>query len=416
MITANFIFILIIVILVAGYIFETVLSWLNVKHSLKPIPALLQGIYDDEKYTVQQSYLKANYRFSSVSSLFGMIVILAMLFFDGFFYIDTLSRSISSNTVVVSVVFFGLLAFGNEIVGMPFDIYHTFIIEKKFGFNKTTAGTYITDKIKSLILSVIIGGGLIALVTWIYYYTESYFWILTWLVVFSFSIIMNLLYSDLIVPLFNKQKPLEEGELKDAIDEFAIKTGFSIKKIMVIDGSKRSTKANAYFSGFGPRKRVVLYDTLITEMKVDEIVAVLAHEIGHYKKKHILVNILLSSLSMALVLYLMSLFLKFSVFSQAIGIENASFHSGILVFGILFSPISEIAGIFTSMMSRKHEYAADSFAAQFHFGDSLINALKKLTSHNMVSLTPHPWFVFFNYSHPPLLQRINNINKFKGNS
>jgi len=414
--TAEFIFYLILTILIAGFLIDMFLSYLNYRSSRQPIPQLLDGIYDNNKYLEQQAYMKANHRFGNVNSLFSLIVILLMLIFDGFSYADNLARTIGVSEVFTSLIFFALLAFANEILSIPFDVYDTFVIEKKFGFNKTSPKIYITDKIKSWLLMAIIGGGLITLITWVYYYAAEYFWVLTWVAIFLFSIVANFLYSDLIVPLFNKQKPLEEGELRTAISDFAAKAGFSLKKIMVIDGSKRSTKANAYFSGFGSRKRVVLYDTLIAEMQTDEIVAVLAHEIGHYKKKHVLINLIVSSVSTACVLYLLSLFLKFPEFSQAINIENASFHSGLLVFGILFTPISALAGIFTNMSSRRHEFSADKYATMQYHANSLISALKKLSSHNMVNLTPHPWFVFVNYSHPPLLHRIKRINEIEAKS
>jgi STE24 endopeptidase len=309
-----------------------------------------------------------------------------------------------------SLIFFGIIGLGMDIISTPFDIYDTFVIEKKYGFNRTSIKTYILDKFKSWMIGAIIGGGLLSLIIYIYNLTPEYFWLLAWAVITVFTVFMNMFYSTLIVPLFNKQKPLEDGELKDAIMNFASSTNFKIDNIYVIDGSKRSSKANAYFSGLGPKKRVVLYDTLIEEMETEEIVAVLAHEIGHFKKKHIITNLLMSLFLTGVSLFLLGLFLQYDLFALALGVEQASFHAGLIAFGIIFSPLSTVTGLLGNLISRKHEYEADDFAKYNYNASSLISGLKKLTSHNLGNLTPHPAYVFVHYSHPPLLARLKNLS------
>jgi len=239
------------------------------------------------------------------------------------------------------------------------------------------------------------------------------FWIYAWLVVAVFSIFMSMFYSNLIVPLFNKQTPLKEGELRSSIEDFAQKVGFKLDNIFVIDGSKRSAKANAYFTGLGPKKRIVLYDTLINDMETDELVAVLAHEIGHYKKNHIIQGLIISLIQTGIVLFIFSLLIDSPLLSKALGVEEPNFHIGLIAFGILYSPVSFVLGIFMNMLSRKNEYQADAFAAKNYRPEALASALKKLSVKNLSNLTPHPKYVFFNYSHPPLLERLNHLKTFE---
>ncbi len=409
MLSADIIYILIIAVVAASSVAEFFLSRLNHSHAGRPIPSLLEGIYDDEKYRKQQAYTAINYRFSTLQSFCMLAIIMLMLFTGGFGFLGVVVENISNNLIIQAIIFFFMLALASDIIGIPFEIYDTFVIEEKFGFNNTTIKTYIVDKIKTWLLSAIVGGGLLALITWIYYQTPEYFWLLACLVFVAFSIMMNLLYSDLIVPLFNKQKPLEEGELKQSIEDLASKAGFSIKRIMVIDGSKRSTRANAYFSGLGPRKRVVFYDTLLNTLSHNEVLAVLAHEIGHYRKRHIVAGMVISTISMAITLYIMSLFLRLPVFSEALGFSNASFHSGLLVFAFVYTPVSAVLSVLSNIVSRRNEFSADEWASRLRPAGHLISALKKLASLNMVNLTPHPLYVFFSYSHPPLLQRIETL-------
>ena len=408
--TAQTIYILILIILIADFVFERIISVLNVQSSKQPVPELLTGIYDEEKYQKQQSYFRTNTRFGLLTSTFSFIIVLLMIVFGGFGWLDGVVRHWSDNSsIIITLIFFGILYLANDLISTPFEIYDTFVIEERFGFNKTTPKTFILDKLKGYLLTAVIGGGILALIMWIYQLSPEYFWLIAWAAVTAFSLFMSLFYSELIVPLFNKQTPLEPGELRDAIELFANKVGFKLKNIYVIDGSKRSTKANAYFTGFGKKKRIVLYDTLINDLSTNEIVAVLAHEAGHNKYKHTLKNMLLNLPYSLLIFFLLGLILDSDTLAQSLGGTEASFHLNMLAFGILYSPISMILGLLMNILSRKYEYQADGFVKNHGMGDELIEALKKISSKSLSNLTPHPAYVFVSYSHPTLLQRVKAL-------
>ncbi len=409
----DYVFIAILLILIFDFLFENYLEYLNISRMGKNLPEELEGIYDEEKYTRQQSYQKENHRFGMVSGSLSFLIVLGMIIFYGFAFVDRIVWQITSNQVLASLLFFGIIMFASAIIQIPFSVYETFVIEEKYGFNKTTPKIFVLDQIKSLLLGAIIGGGLLALIVFIYHLTQGMFWIYAWIAVALFSIFMTMFYSNLIVPLFNKQTLLKEGELRNAIQQFADKVGFRLNNIYVINGSKRSAKANAYFTGFGRKKRIVLYDTLIDEMEKDEIVAVLAHEIGHYKKKHVTQGLLISLLHTGVVFFLLSLFINSSSLSKALGVEEPNFHIGLVAFALLYSPVSFLLGIIMNRLSRKNEYQADAYAALHFKANALGAALKKLTRRNLSNLTPHPLYVFFNYSHPPLLQRLNHLKKYQ---
>lgn len=399
------IFWVIIGIIVLDYLFEKFLDYLNYSKMSKELPQELMGIYDAKKYSKSQKYERVNLRFSLVTSSFSFILLLLVLFFKGFAYLDDFVVGLTDNEYVRALIFFGVLGLVMDLITTPFQIYGTFVIEQNFGFNKTTAITFITDKIKSWILGALIGGGLLLFIMWAYFEMGTWFWIVVMGGITVFMIFMTMFYSKLIVPLFNKQKPLEDGSLKDAILKFSNKAGFKLDNIFVIDGSKRSTKGNAYFSGFGPKKRIVLYDTLIKELDEDEIVAVLAHEIGHYKLKHVVIGLIMSLAQSAVMLWLLYMALSSNILSGALGVDQPSFYISIIAFGLLFSPLSTLIGILMNYISRKHEYAADKFATIYGFGKHLISGLIKLSVNNLSNLTPHWFYVFVNYSHPTLLQR-----------
>jgi STE24 endopeptidase len=387
------------------------LDWLNSKKLSAELPEEIKDVYDAEQYKKSQEYKRVNDRFSLITSFLSFLLIIGMLLFSGFSLVDSWARSIAEHPIFVALIFFGILAFASEIITLPFSVYETFVIEEKFGFNKTTPRTFVLDKIKGWLLGALIGGGILSLIIWFYQQTTTSFWIYAWIAVTSFSIFMTMFYSTLIVPIFNKQTPLEDGELREEIKNFCDKAGFKLDNVFVIDGSKRSTKSNAYFSGLGAKKRIVLFDTLIKDLSIPEIVGVLAHEIGHYKKKHTLIGIITGIVQTGITLFIFSLFVDNPQLSAALGSEQTSFHLGLLSFGILYSPISMIIGLFMNHFSRKHEYVADRFAGEKHSGESLIKALKKLTSKNLSNLTPHPIYVLFHYSHPTLLQRIRALRQ-----
>ncbi|RLD47409.1 MAG: M48 family peptidase [Bacteroidetes bacterium] len=399
------IFWIIIAILLFDFLFEKVLDYLNYTRLTETVPEELAGIYEEDKYKKSQRYQKVNLRFSLITGTFSLIIMLAMLFSGGFGRLDEWVREITDNEYLRTLLFFGILGLAFDLISVPFQLYDTFVIEERFGFNKTTPRTFLTDKLKSWLLSLIIGGGLLLFVQWAWLSTGFWFWIIVMGGISLFMIFMAMFYTDLIVPLFNRQTPLDEGELKTAIYDFAAQTGFRLDNVFVIDGSKRSTKANAYFSGLGPKKRVVLYDTLISDLEKEEIVAVLAHEIGHYKKKHIVKGLIMSLAQSALMIWLLWLALDFPALSGALGAAEPGFYMGLLAFGMLFSPVSFFTGIISNFISRKFEFQADAFAGKHYSGKSLIAALVKLSVNNLSNLTPHPVYVFFHYAHPPLLQR-----------
>jgi STE24 endopeptidase len=411
--THEILFWIIIGILVLDFLFEKYLGYLNSTSMSDTIPEAVKGIYDEEKYKKQQAYQRENQKFGLLTSSFSMVLTLCMFLFYGFALVDGWAWSITENAILAALAFFGIIMFASDIITTPFDVYDTFKIEEKYGFNKTTPKTFVLDKFKGWLVSALIGGGLLALIIWIYQLTGKMFWVYAWIVVSAFSVFMAMFYSNLIVPLFNKQTPLEEGDLRDAISEFSKKVGFKLDNIYVIDGSKRSTKANAYFTGLGAKKRIVLYDTLINDLTMEELVAVLAHEIGHNKKKHVIQGLAIGLIQTGVVLFIFGLLIGNPLLSRALGVEEPNFHIGLVAFGVLYAPVSFFTGIFGNILSRKNEYQADRFAAEHYSAEALAAALKKLSVKNLSNLTPHKWYVFFNYSHPTLLERLRFLKQFE---
>lgn len=403
--------VVILVIVVLDFVWSQYLSYRNRKRMNPIIPDQLQDIYDQEKYTLQQEYQKTNSRFGLIISLFYFVVLISLLLLGGFGWLDQLLRLYTDNEIILTLAFFGIIYLVSAIVSLPFDYYSSFVIEARFGFNKTTKTTFWADQLKGLLMTVVLGGLILAVITWFYQSFGKFAWLYAWLLVTVFSLFMTLFYSNLIVPLFNKQKPLGDEELREAIETFGKRSGFGIDNIYVLDASKRSTKANAYFTGFGAKKRIVLYDTLISDLATDEIVAVLAHEIGHYKKKHTLQGMLVSFCYTGAILFFLSFFLGNQDIAIALGGKIASFHLGLIAFSILFTPISLILGVFSSILSRRNEYQADAYAASFGLSLQLISGLKKLSVNSLSNLNPDPLYVFFHYSHPTLLQRIAALTK-----
>lgn len=407
----DIIFWLILLLLSAGFLSDLVLDLLNVKHIQPALPEMLINKYNPEAYRKSQLYLKEYGRFGILVSILGFAAVILILLTGGFSWLDGVVFSISSHPVAAALLFFGILGLAADLAGTPFSMYSTFVIEEKYGFNKTTPLTFVTDKLKSWMLTVLIGAPLLALIIWLYTITGKWFWVLAWAIISGFSVLMSFFYSSLIVPLFNKQQPLEEGELRSAIEKLSLTAGFQLSKVFVINGSKRSTKANAYFAGFGSRRRIVLYDTLISDLTKNQILAVLAHEIGHYKRRHILSTMILSVLQTGLVLFLFSLIAGNQALAEAMNVSQPSFHISVLVFGILYSPVSMLTGLFFNYLSRRFEFQADAYSAKMGFPGDLGDALISLSEKNLGNLTPHPAYVFVHYSHPPLLQRIHALFK-----
>jgi STE24 endopeptidase len=389
-----------------SYLFDQTLDYLNLK-ALKPeVPAEIQDFYDTEKYYKSIAYQKEQSRFSFISSAFSFILSFGMLLFGGFGLIDSWLRPLIENQIVLALVFFGVIMIVSDIISIPFQWYSTFVIEEKYGFNKMTTKTFILDKLKGYVLGAVIGGVLLSVLIYLVNSIGPDFWIWFGLIAATFILFVNMFYTSLLLPLFNKLTPLGDGELKTAIEQFSKKVNFPLDNIFVMDGSKRSAKANAFFSGIGKKKKIVLYDTLITNHSTEELVAVLAHEVGHFKKKHIIWSYLISIVQVFFVLFVLSRMIFNEDLSLALGGSQQAIHLNLIAFGILFSPISGITGLFMSLLSRKNEFEADAYAKETFDGNALSNALKRLSVDSLSNLYPHPAYVFFHYSHPPLLQRL----------
>ena len=409
---ADFILNLIVFIISLDFIIDLVTGILNYKNFEKKLPNNVNDIYSKEEYLKSQQYKKENFRFELITSIFTYIIIIGILLNGILGYLDSFLRTLTfENELSLSLLFFASIYLINDLLKTPFQLYRIFIIEEKYGFNKMKISTFIFDKIKGYLISIVIGVLLITpLLVFIMLYPSD-FWIYFWVVISLFLIFINMFYTSLIVPLFNKLEVLEDGDLKEKLNSYANKVGFALSNIFVIDGSKRSTKANAYFSGFGKNKKVVLYDTLIKNHTNDELVAVLAHEIGHYKLRHIISNMIFSILSTGLMLYIMSKFLYNSEISYALG-GNISFrHFEIFAFLILYTPVDRFISILMNIKSRNNEYEADNFAVQTYKKLPMISALKKLSRDNLSNLTPHPLYEFLNYSHPSLSKRLDAIER-----
>ncbi len=400
---------LILIIVSAGFIFSQSLEWLNSINIKPEIPESIAGFYDKEKYLKSLDYHKVRTQFDFWSSLFSLALTLVILITGAFGLLDTVLRNYLSGNLAIALSFFGIIFLISEILNLPFSWYSTFIIEERFGFNKTTLKTFFLDKIKGMLLGATIGIPLywlfIRLIDWM----GSGFWLWFGLAAALFMLLMNMFYTSLLLPLFNRLTPLEDGALKSAIIAYAEKVNFPINQIMVMDGSKRSSKANAFFSGIGKRKKVVLFDTLIEKHTTEELVAVLAHEVGHYKKRHLITSLAIAVGQIFFTLWVMSYMIFNPALSGALGGTILATHLNLIAFGILFSPISGITGILSLLHSRKNEFEADAYARQTYDAKPLATALKKLSVDTLSNLFPHRLYVFFHYSHPPLLQRLSRL-------
>ena len=398
---------IILVIISLDYLFNLILGLLNYNSFDRSIPKNLKGIYDEKEYINSQEYNKSNFRFGLFTSTINFLALFCIFKFGLLGVLDSLLRNYSpENEISLSLLFFASIFFINDIILIPFQLYKIFVIEEKFGFNKMNLKTFIVDKFKSYILVLILGGILLSILLILIMLYPSNFWIYFWIVISLFTVFINMFYTSLIVPLFNKLIPLESGELRNKINSYAKKVNFPLTNIFVINGSKRSSKANAYFSGLGRAKKIVLFDTLIKNHTDDELVSVLAHEVGHYKKNHVYLNLIISIIISGIMLFILSKFLFNSQVSYALGGSISFRHFEIFAFSIIYTPISTFLSILMNIKSRKNEFEADNYACKTFNKESLITALKKLSKDNLTNLTPHPFYVFINYSHPPLHTRI----------
>lgn len=396
-------------VLVFGFVVRKTLGFLNVKNPVIKIPDTLSEYLNQTKLEEGKAYQLVNFRFKLIAGIFSFFLTFLFIALGWFGAVDTWVAGFGFGPLVNSLLFFGVIFVGSDILSLPFDFYGTFVIEEKYGFNKTTVSTFFMDKIKGYALSILVGGGLLLVFLWLIHQMGENFWWQFWIIAAVFMVLINLFYTAWILPFFNKLTPLEDGELKGKILQYAKSVNFPLDNIFVIDGSKRSSKANAFFSGFGKRKKVVLYDTLLEQHPPDELVAVLAHEVGHFKKKHIIWGMITSVLQVGLMLFLLAEFIFSENMSLALGGEAWSAALNIIGFTMLFSPISMILGIGMNWISRKNEFEADEFAKETFAGEPLAEALKTLSVKTLSDINPHPWYVFVNYSHPPLLERLERL-------
>lgn len=408
---AQMVLYLIIGFILFEFVLSKTLSWLNMKTWDKPLPDEVKDLYDTEKYAKARDYANANNKIGTISATLSVIISIGFLYFKGFAWLDDVVRSYTASPVWQALLFFGILSLATSIMSLPFELYETFVIEEKFGFNKTTPMLYVSDKLKMLMLGVVVGGGILALLTFLFGLLGNKFWLAGWVLVSSISILVAMFYTNVLLPVFNKLTPLENGELRASIENYAAKVQFPLTNILVMDGSKRSTKANAFFSGLGHKKNIVLYDNLINDMNIDEITAVLAHEVGHYKKKHILQGMVLSVLQMGILLFVFGLLADNQLMGEVLGAKQNSFHLSLVAFSLLYAPISMVTGLLMNLFSRKNEYEADAYAKETYNSAPLISSLRKLTIDHLGNLQPHQAYVFFNYSHPTFLQRMRAMQQ-----
>lgn len=411
----NLIGAIILIAMIADLVLHFSGDLLNLRYIRDDVPAEFEGVFEADKYRLSQKYLTTRTRFGWLTAIFSLAVVLVFWFSRGFDFLDQWVRSMGWGSILTGLVFIGILMLGRAALSLPFSIYSTFKIESDFGFNRTSVSTFVLDLIKGLLLAIVLGGVLLVVVLALFEYAGPHAWIYCWAAVTVFTLAIQFLAPTWIMPLFNTYTALEEGDLRQAIFNYARSIDFPLTNIFVMDGSRRSTKSNAFFTGFGRNKRIVLFDTLIAQHSVDELVAVLAHEMGHYKKKHIIQSILLGILQTGLLFFLVSFFISYQGLFDAFFMRQKSVYAGLLFFGLLYTPIDFFIGLGLQLVSRRHEYAADRFAvATTAAPEAMVDALKKLSVNNLSNLRPHPFYVFLNYSHPPVLERIRAIRLYRG--
>lgn len=408
----NYYFIIILSILIGTYLLDLIVDIINVRHVITDLPEEFEGFYNKTEYKRSQEYLRENTRFGIISDSIMTPITIAFIIFGGFNMVDQFVRSFNLGSIATGLIFAGVLILASQIIQIPLSIYNTFVIEEKYGFNKTTPKTFVLDTLKSWLLAAVIGGIVLAAVLWFFEKIGPWGWLYCWIAITIFQIFLMFIAPVVIMPLFNKFVPLEECELKRAIEGYADSQRFKMKGVFTMDGSKRSTKTNAFFTGFGKFRRIALFDTLIERHTVEELVSVLAHEMGHYKKKHIFKTIVLSILTTGLMFYILSLFINNGELFAAFKMQETSIYASLFFFGFLYTPIDMIIGIFGNALSRRHEYEADAYAVEtYPKPESMVLALKKLSTENLSNLTPHPLKVFLSHSHPPVLERIQAIRR-----
>ncbi len=404
--------IIILAALLLDFVLSLIADILNLRHMKTELPAEFEDYYDEERYRKSQEYTKTNTWFGFLTSVIDLALILGFWFSGGFNWLDQIVRSWNFSEIITGILYIGILLVARAIISLPFSIYSTFVIEERFGFNKTTPKIFVLDLLKGLALGTLLGVPLLALVLAVFMYLGEWAWLYAWIAVTAISFILQYITPTWIMPLFNKFEPLEKGDLREDILSYADSVDYPLAGVFVMDGSKRSSKSNAFFTGFGKNKRIALYDTLIDQHSNDEMVSIVAHEIGHYKKKHILLNMVIGIVHTGVMFYLLSIFLNHKGLFEAFYMEQMSVYAGLLFFGMLYAPIEMLLSLGLHAISREHEYEADRFSVVTKKDkESMITALKKLSANNLTNLTPHPFYVFLGYSHPPVLRRIKAIRK-----
>ena len=413
----NFWLYIVLLIIIVSYLLELTVSRLNIGALDPSLPKEFATTYNDQEYKSAQKYTRATTFFSIVENSYSTILTVLFLLFGGFNYVDLWARSFGFGEITTGLLFIGGLGLLTFITHLPFSVYSTFVLEERFGFNRTSVKTFILDLLKGGLLAIVLGAPLLALILWFFMISGSYGWLYCWIGVVIFSIVLQFLAPVLIMPLFNKFSPLESGPLQDRIFDYAKNENFKLQGIFTMDGSKRSSKLNAFFTGFGKFRKIVFYDTLLNKLDEPEIVAVLAHEMGHFKLKHIMKMVIASIVQTGIMFYLLSIFLGNSELSTAFGMQQTNIYSSLVFFGFLYSPINFLVSILFNFFSRKNEFAADKYAAQSTGSpEFLITSLKKLCQANLSNLTPHPAMVFLHYSHPPILLRIEKLRQLHSKS
>ncbi|MBR9979197.1 MAG: M48 family metallopeptidase [Bacteroidetes bacterium] len=404
--------IIILATLLLTSILETIAEVLNLRALSQKLPEEFRDVYDEQEYARSQQYAQVRTRFGFVQGGFDLLLLLIFWFSGGFNALDQYLRAFAFSDLVTGLLYIGILALGMGILHLPFSMYSTFIIEERFGFNRSTPRIFVLDLLKSLALAVVVGVPILALILWLFDAAGSLAWLYAWAALTIFSLVMQYVAPTWIMPLFNKFTPLEEGPLRDSIFAYADSVQFPLRDIYVIDGSRRSSRANAFFTGFGKNKRIALYDTLIEKHDDEEVTAVLAHEIGHYRKKHIVIGMLLGIAQTGVMFFLLSLFVSRPALAEAFFMEEVSIYAGLVFFGLLYAPLSFLTSLGLNALSRRHEFEADRYAVLTHREpEIMIRALKKLTASNLSNVTPHSLYVLLNYSHPPMLERIRHIRR-----
>ena len=409
----NLYYYIIVIAIIIEYLFSSISSILDIKNITPTIPSDFKKAYDQEKYILSQDYLKARTRFGLFSSTFSLILIMIVIHSDIFGLLDQFVRGQSDSYILQGLLFIGIIYFFQDIVSLPFSIYHTFVIEERFGFNKTTLNLFIIDKIKGYAIFIVLGSIIITPILYFFHVYGDIGWLIAWSILTAFMIAVQPLFVHIIAPMFNKFTPLEEGELRSAIEKYTAKVNFPLARIDIMDGSKRSAHSNAYFTGFGKSRRIAIFDTLVEKHSTNEIVSVVAHEVGHYKLKHVLQGMILGIIETGIMLFAFNLIMNDISLFQVFGVSQLSVHAGIVFFSMLYAPVSMFTSIVTTAISRKNEYEADKYSYDTtNNREALVSMLIGLSANNLAHLTPHPLKVFLSYSHPPVIDRIKAVNQY----